>query len=199
MSRYLVNARNRAESTEQSRFSPRCAEFCSVGSPRAGRVFERAISSSRFGVLAKAMQCSATATGGDAGGGGGPLPAPRRATAVVVVVVRRRRWWRGQWWQLLGQRDPARWEPDCTSPGVGAVGGGGRTGGGRGSSPYESAVSATASASLSAGTAPQQSIASWHIQTQIRCFSPSVLTAAWNIKAHRRVRVHFQLLVFDQK
>ena len=35
MSRYLVNARNRAESTEQSRFSPRCAEFCSVGSPRA--------------------------------------------------------------------------------------------------------------------------------------------------------------------
>ena len=46
MSRYLVNARNRAVSTERSRFPPpcaHCAEFCSVCSPRAGRVFERAI------------------------------------------------------------------------------------------------------------------------------------------------------------
>ena len=40
---YLVNARNRAESTEPSRFSPAHVGFCSVGSPRAGRVFEWAI------------------------------------------------------------------------------------------------------------------------------------------------------------
>ena len=38
-----------------------------------------------------------------------------------------------------------------------------------------------------------------HILTQISCFSPSVFTAARNIKAHRRVRVHFQLWVLDQK
>ena len=43
MSRYLVNARNRAESTEQSRFPPARVGFCSVGSRRAGRVFEWAI------------------------------------------------------------------------------------------------------------------------------------------------------------
>ena len=40
MSRYPVNARNRAKSTEWSRFPPQCAKFGSVGSPRAGRVFE---------------------------------------------------------------------------------------------------------------------------------------------------------------
>ena len=39
MSRYLVNARNRAESTEQSRFLPARVGFCAVGSPRAGRIF----------------------------------------------------------------------------------------------------------------------------------------------------------------
>ena len=33
MSRYLVNARNRTGSTEQSRFPPPLVEFCSVGSP----------------------------------------------------------------------------------------------------------------------------------------------------------------------
>ena len=43
MSRYLVKARNRAESTEQSRFPPPHVDFCSVGSPRAGRVFEWAV------------------------------------------------------------------------------------------------------------------------------------------------------------
>ena len=43
MSRYLVKARNRAESTEQSRFPPPRVDFCSVGSPRACRVFEWAI------------------------------------------------------------------------------------------------------------------------------------------------------------
>ena len=43
MSRYRVNARNRAESTERSRFPPPCADFCWVGSPRAGRVFQWAI------------------------------------------------------------------------------------------------------------------------------------------------------------
>ena len=40
---YPVNARIRAESTEQSRFPPPSVEFCSVGSPRACRVFEWAI------------------------------------------------------------------------------------------------------------------------------------------------------------
>ena len=40
MSHYLVNARSRAESTERSRFPPPRVDFCSVGSPRAGRVFE---------------------------------------------------------------------------------------------------------------------------------------------------------------
>ena len=43
MSRYLMNARNRAESTQWSRFSPPRVEFCSVGFPRASRVFEWAI------------------------------------------------------------------------------------------------------------------------------------------------------------
>ena len=43
MSCCLVNARNRAESTEKSRFPPLRAEVCSVGPPRAARVFERAI------------------------------------------------------------------------------------------------------------------------------------------------------------
>ena len=43
MSRYLVKARNRAESTEQSRFPPPRVDFCSIGSPRACRVFEWAI------------------------------------------------------------------------------------------------------------------------------------------------------------
>ena len=45
MLRHLVNARNLAESTELSklRFLPPCIELCSVSSPRAGRVFERAI------------------------------------------------------------------------------------------------------------------------------------------------------------
>ena len=43
MSRYLVNARNLAESTEKSRFSPPRVEVCSVGPPPAGRVFEWAI------------------------------------------------------------------------------------------------------------------------------------------------------------
>ena len=42
MSRYIVNASNQAESTEDSRFPPPCVEFCSVGSPRACRTFERA-------------------------------------------------------------------------------------------------------------------------------------------------------------
>ena len=42
-SRYLVNARNQAESTERSTFPPPHVEFCSVGSPRAGHVFEWAI------------------------------------------------------------------------------------------------------------------------------------------------------------
>ena len=46
MSRYLVNARNRAESTEWSRFSPPRVEVCSVGSPRTGRDFEWAITKS---------------------------------------------------------------------------------------------------------------------------------------------------------
>ena len=43
MSRHLVNARIRAESTEWSRFPPPSVEFCSVGSSRACRVFEWAI------------------------------------------------------------------------------------------------------------------------------------------------------------
>ena len=42
MSCYLVNVRNRAESTKQSRFPPPRVEFCSVGSPRACRIFEGA-------------------------------------------------------------------------------------------------------------------------------------------------------------
>ena len=40
---YLVNARNHAESTERSKVTPPRVEFCSVGFPRAGRVFERTI------------------------------------------------------------------------------------------------------------------------------------------------------------
>ena len=43
MSPYLVNAKNQAESTEQSRIPPprnARVEFCSVGSPQADRVFE---------------------------------------------------------------------------------------------------------------------------------------------------------------
>ena len=40
MLRYLVNARNRAESSEQSRFPPALIEFCFVCSPRAGHIFE---------------------------------------------------------------------------------------------------------------------------------------------------------------
>ena len=40
---YLVNARNRAESPELSRFPPQHVEFCSVSSQRAGRDFEWAI------------------------------------------------------------------------------------------------------------------------------------------------------------
>ena len=43
MQRCLVNARNRAESTEPSRFPPLRVEFCSVGPQRACRIFERAI------------------------------------------------------------------------------------------------------------------------------------------------------------
>ena len=43
MSCYLVNARNRAGSTESSRFPPPRVEFCSVGSSRACSIFERAI------------------------------------------------------------------------------------------------------------------------------------------------------------
>ena len=43
MSRYPVNARNQAVSTELSRFPPPCAEFCWVCSPHAGCVFEWAI------------------------------------------------------------------------------------------------------------------------------------------------------------
>ena len=43
MSRYLVNARNLAESTEKSRFSPPLVEVCLIGPPRASRVFEWAI------------------------------------------------------------------------------------------------------------------------------------------------------------
>ena len=38
MSRYLVSARNQAESTEQSRFPPARVGFWSVGSPRAGSI-----------------------------------------------------------------------------------------------------------------------------------------------------------------
>ena len=38
-----MTARNRAESTELSRFPPSRVEFCLVDSPRAGRVFEWAI------------------------------------------------------------------------------------------------------------------------------------------------------------
>ena len=49
MSRYLVNARNRAESTKQSRFSPPRVEFCSVG---PGRVFD-----SKFRVSHHATYC----------------------------------------------------------------------------------------------------------------------------------------------
>ena len=43
MSRYLMNARNRAESTGLSRFPLPRVQCCSVGPPRAGRVFEWAI------------------------------------------------------------------------------------------------------------------------------------------------------------
>ena len=43
MSRYLVNARNRAESTEPSRFPPPHVEVCLFGSQHACRIFERAI------------------------------------------------------------------------------------------------------------------------------------------------------------
>ena len=43
MSRYLVKARNQAESTERSRFPPPRVEVWSVGPPRACRIFERAI------------------------------------------------------------------------------------------------------------------------------------------------------------
>ena len=46
MLRCLVNARNRAESTELSRFSPPRFKVCSGRSPRAGRVFEWAIAQS---------------------------------------------------------------------------------------------------------------------------------------------------------
>ena len=40
---YLVNARNRADSIEQSRFPPLLGELCLVSSPRAGRLFKWAI------------------------------------------------------------------------------------------------------------------------------------------------------------